>query len=219
MSSLENNKIFGALLGTGLFVMAAGIVSDMVFANHAPEKPGYELASLDPAAAAGGDASAEAAVPLPVLLASASAERGQSLVRACAACHAFEKGGPNKVGPGLYGVVGHEKAAHEGFSYSDALKSKGGAWSFEDLDHFIANPRGYAPGTKMAYAGEKNPARRADMLAYLRSLSDSPVDLPAVQAEAPPAEGAPAGGDSTPTTPGTAPAQPQQAPAQSQPPQ
>lgn len=200
MSSLENNKIFGALLGTGLFVMAAGVVSDLVFASHAPAKAGYELAALDPAAAGGGGAPAAAAVPLPVLLASANPERGQNLVKACAACHAFEKGGPNKVGPGLYGVVGHEKATHPGFSYSDALKGKGGVWTFDDLDHFIANPRGFAAGTKMAFAGEKDPARRADILAYLRTLSDAPVALPAAPAQT-----------------GAAPATPQPAPAQSQP--
>ncbi len=94
------------------------------------------------------------------------------------ACHSFEKGGPNKVGPDLYGVVERPKGSHEGFNYSAAMKAKGGNWTYEDLDHFIHGPKAFVQGTIMAFAGVPSGAERADILAYLRTLSDKPVDFP-----------------------------------------
>jgi cytochrome c len=113
-----------------------------------------------------------------VLLASADVAKGQAAARKCASCHSFEKGGPNRVGPNLHDVVGRAKAAVPNFSYSAALKEKGGEWSFENINAFLQNPKGYAPGTTMAFAGIGAAAERADILAYLRSLSDSPKPLP-----------------------------------------
>ncbi len=178
MDSFEFNKIAGAVLGTLLFLMGLGIFSDAVFHHGVPKQPGYALPVAETASAGGAAASAEAAVPLPQLLAKADAKKGEALIKPCTACHVFDKGGAAKVGPALYGIVNRPIAGAAGFAYSDSLKGKGGAWSFDSLDHFIANPKGFASGTKMAYGGEKDAARRADILAYLRSLSDSPVALP-----------------------------------------
>ncbi len=174
---IELNKIAGAALGTLLFTMVLGISADAVYSPKKPEKPGYDLPALAEAPAGGGEAPA-AAVPLPVLLAKADPKKGEANAKACTACHVFDKGGAAKVGPPLYGVVGRAKASVASFAYSEALKAKGGDWSFEDLSKFIANPKGYVNGTKMAYAGEKDPGKEADIIAYLRSLSDSPVPLP-----------------------------------------
>ena len=178
MDSFEFNKIAGATLGTCLFVLALGVFSDAIFARPHGGKAGYDLPGASDHGAAGGAAAAATAEPLPVLLAAADAKRGEGLVKPCAACHAFEKGGAAKVGPPLYGVVGH-KVAGQTFAYSDALKGKGGEWTFDQLNAFITAPQTFAKGTKMAFGGEKDAKKRADILAYLRSLADTPAPLPA----------------------------------------
>ncbi|NJM35495.1 MAG: cytochrome c family protein, partial [Rhodomicrobium sp.] len=128
---------------------------------------------------------APAAEPFPALLAKASAEAGAAQIKKCAACHSFEQGGPNKIGPGLYGIVGHPVASIEGFAYSEALKQYGGVWDYERLSCFLANPKGCVPGTKMAFAGVKKDAERADIIAYLRSISPDAPPLPSAQGAAP----------------------------------
>jgi cytochrome c len=176
MDSLLFNKFAGAVLGTLLFMMALTIGSEALFYVGKPAKPGYDLPAAAPVeAAAPKEAPAE---PLPVRLASAEAKRGQADAQVCTTCHNFEKGAGIKLGPGLYGVVGRPKATFPGFSYSDAMKAKGGDWTFDDLDAFITNPRGFVPGTKMTYAGEKDPHKRADIIGYLDTLADTPVPLP-----------------------------------------
>jgi len=177
--NIETNKIAGAVFGSLLFVVGVNVIAGGLFAPHKPAVPGYDLPAPEEAAAGGGAAAAAPAEPLPVLLASADPTKGQAQARKCASCHTFEKGGPNKVGPNLYGVVGGPKAHAQTFNYSAALKGKGGDWNFEELDKFIHNPKGAIPGTIMAFAGIPSADERANVLAYLRSLADSPVPLPA----------------------------------------
>ena len=140
-----------------------------------------DTATTAAASTAAAAAPAVAAEPLPVLLAKADAKKGEALTKACTACHSFEKGGANKVGPNLWGVVGRIEGGHPGFNYSAAFKEragKGEKWSFEDLDKFIANPKGYVAGTAMGYAGLKEADRRADLIAYLNTMADAPAPLP-----------------------------------------
>lgn len=177
MDSFEFNKLAGGILGTLMLTMMLGIFAHAVFAPTLPSKPGYDL----PSAAAESTADTKAAAPaepLPVLLAKADPAKGQTFAKACGACHNFEKGAAAKVGPPLWGVVGRKVASIDGFGYSDAMKAKGGTWSFEDINKFIANPKAYVPGTKMGFAGEESPEKRADIIDYLHTLSDSPEALP-----------------------------------------
>lgn len=179
MDSFEFNKIAGAILGTLMLTMALSLFSGFVFTPRMAAKPGYDLPA---AAAEEAAAPAEAAVPaapLPVLLAKADVAKGEADAKVCAACHNFQKGAGAKVGPPLWGVVGRQVASIGGFDYSEGIKKKGGAWSMEEINAFITNPKGYVPGTKMGYAGEANPEKRADIVDYLHMLSDNPQPLPA----------------------------------------
>ena len=179
--NIETNKIAGAVFGALLFVVGVNIIAGGLFSPQKPAVPGYDLPAPEEGAAAAGAAPAAPAEPLPVLLAKADPAKGQNAAKKCAACHTFEKGGANKVGPNLYGVIGRTLASHAGFNYSAALKGKGGEWSYEALNDFVLNPKGYAPGTIMAFAGVARPEERADLLAYLRTLADAPAPLPAAQ--------------------------------------
>jgi cytochrome c len=188
MNSFELNKILGAILGCCLITLALNITAGAIFSPHKPAKPGYAIAAKEES---GGEAAAkkEPSQPIETLLAHASAEKGQATAKQCGACHSFEKGGPNRVGPNLYNIVGNERGeGRNGFNFSQAMKSKGGKWTYDELNKFLANPRGYIPGTNMTFAGLPRDQQRADVIAYLRTLSDNPQPLPAA-AENKPAEG------------------------------
>lgn len=177
--SMEWNKIFGAVLLAGLIAMLAGFASKVLVHSKPLEKSVYVVATPE-GASAPADKGAAPAGPAPIapLLAAASPDAGQKVAKACAACHSFDKGGAAKVGPNLYGVVGGPKGHMQGFGYSDALVKTGGSWSYDELNKFLYDPKAYAPGTKMTFAGLKKDDDRAAVIAYLRSLADSPQPLP-----------------------------------------
>ena len=186
MDSFEINKILGAILGTCLFTLALNIGAGAIFTPEKPAKPGYDIAVQEhPAGGEGAKPVAED--PIEKLLASSDVGKGQNSAKACLACHTFEKGGPNRVGPNLWGVVGRPKASEAGFDYSAALKAKGGNWTIDDLNQFLTSPRTFVPGTKMTFAGLSRGGQRADVIAYLNSLADSPAPLPKAADVAPPA--------------------------------
>jgi cytochrome c len=192
MDSFELNKIMGALLGCCLVLLSLNIAAGAIFAPHKPAKPGYDIAVPETPAGGAPAGPAEPEKPIAELLASSDVAKGEQSAKKCAACHTFDKGGPAKAGPNLYGIVGNHAAHMEGFKYSAAMEgeeTKGMQWTFEELDHFLENPKAEVPGTAMAFAGLKKPDERANVIAYLRTLSDSPVPLPEAPAAAP-AEGA-----------------------------
>ena len=183
MDSFELNKIAGAVLFALLVIVSTRTVTNIIFTVQPPEKPGMEVEISEPAQA-DKKAGAKAEIPLAQLLKDGDAARGQKAFKPCAACHTFDEGGPNKIGPNLHGIVGKSLASADGFSYSEALTSKGGSWGYEELDAFLAAPKTFAPGTKMAYAGVKKDQKRADLILYLRSLGGNPPPLPDVMAPA-----------------------------------
>jgi cytochrome c len=181
MSSFELNKIAGAVLLAGIIAMVCGILSDALVKPRKLEKPAYVVAGVEAAATpAGGGAPQEAKLePIGPLLAKADANEGANIAKQCAACHTFDKGGQNRIGPNLYNVVGSHPAEVEGYTFSKALEGmKDKVWDYEALNQWLANPKAVAPGTKMTFAGLRKPEQRADVIAFLRSKSDSPPPLP-----------------------------------------
>lgn len=200
LPGMEFNKIFAALLVAGIVAMLGGFVAKKLVHPDTPETPGFPVEVAEGAGGAAAAAGPKGPEPVLGLIAAANIEQGMKLAKACAACHTFDRGGPNRVGPNLWGVVNAKKAYHEGFAYSSAMVEKAGVWSYQNLNQFLYKPKDYVPGTKMTYAGLKKPEDRAAMIAYLRTLADSPAALPSqgeIDAEAaafapPPAAAAPA---------------------------
>lgn len=202
MDSFEWNKIFGGLLAGLLAVLGVSIASDMMFARHLPEKPGYVVAGVEEGPAEGAPA-AEAEKPAAFYLASADVAKGEAVFKKCAACHNVDPGGANGTGPALHGVVGRPIAAAAGFSYSDSLKGMAGKpWDWDALWAWLKSPKAYAPGNKMSFAGIAKPEDRAAVIAYLNANSASPLPLPAAPAE----EAAPAAEEAAPAAEEAAPA-------------
>jgi cytochrome c len=194
MNSFEWNKIIGAVLGTAIFIFVIRLVAEKVYEPEIPAKPGYVVEGVVEGPAAGGPAAVvEEAMPdWGTVLASADIAAGKTISTKCEQCHDLSKGGPNKIGPNLYGVVDRVRASHPGFSYSAAMKGKPGNWTYDELFKFIKSPGSDIPGTKMSFAGLRSDKDRINLIAYLRSNADAPAAIPAPKPAAAPAAAAPA---------------------------
>ena len=184
------NTIAGWVLFAGIIGLGGSVVAGEVFHAERPEVMGYPIEGVEIEGEEG-----EAEKPIAFYLASGDAAKGEQVFKKCAACHNADPGGPNALGPALYGVMGNPVAAHPGFAFSDALKSKGGTWDWETMSQWLANPKKFAPGTKMTFAGLGNPQDRADVMLFLNARDNSPLAVPP-----PPAEAAP---DAAAAKPGT----------------
>jgi cytochrome c len=178
MDHVNVNRVALSALGAVLFVMLLTASSNLLLSPRTPAVPGFALPTSGPATEAAAGPAEPEAPPLPTLLAKADATKGAQFAKVCQTCHNFEKGAGPKIGPPLFGVVGRPIASIPGFAYSDSLKGVGGNWTFEALNVMVGSPKKEASGTKMTFPGEHDPQKRADILAYLQTLSDSPVPFP-----------------------------------------
>jgi cytochrome c len=179
MDAVEVNKVASAVLSALLVIFGGRTVLDIVYQEKKPEKPGWALPVTEPATEVKQQAPA-AFDPSQVvaLLAKANPDAGKDAFRKCQQCHTADKGGRNLVGPNLWDIVGRKVGEAPGFAYSEALKNHGGEWSFEELARYLHDPKSAIPSNKMAFPGVKDSDELADLLAYLRSLSDTPTALP-----------------------------------------
>jgi cytochrome c2 len=178
MKHYRLNQIAMAVLGALLLFFGAKTLVNIAYEEHEPEKPGYEVSGTEEKPD-GGEVKPAGGAELATLLASADPARGADVAKKCAICHSFDKGGPNMIGPNLYGVLGNDIASHEGYEYSDVLKAREGNWDYEQIDHMIEHPNVFAPGTKMAlFPGLPDAKQRADVIVYLRTKDDTPPPLP-----------------------------------------
>jgi cytochrome c len=198
MNSWDMNKVIGGILASVLFILVLKmIVIPIVFYTPEPAKPGYVVEGVqENTASTTTTAAAEETLPdWGTVLPKADVAAGQQTVQVCAQCHDWSKGGPNKIGPNLWGVVGRARASHPGFDYSSAMSANHDPWTFDKLFVYLKSPASMVPGTKMTYAGLRSETQRENLIAFLRTQSDSPLPIPApapAKAAAPAAPATPA---------------------------
>ena len=181
MNGLFWNKVAGAILALLLVVMGIRTFGDAMFHHEGPEDAGYPIDLSAVTTSSGGEEEEEGPVDYGLLLASADVTAGERIARRCASCHTFDQGGADMTGPHMWGVVGRTIAAVDGYGYSDALQgaqAEHGQWLWASLDGFLENPRRWAPGTAMSFAGLRDQEDRMNLIAYLRTLDENPVALP-----------------------------------------
>jgi cytochrome c len=209
MDSFEWNKIFGAILGTLIFIFVIRLVAEKVYEPEMPAKPGFFVQPVVEASSGGGAAApVEEAMPdWGTVLPTADVAAGKTVSVKCEQCHDTSSAKTVKIGPPLYGVVGRARASVAGFDYSAAMKAKSGSWTYDELFKFIKSPGAYVTGTKMTFAGLPSAKDRINLIAFLRTNTDSPVAIPApapaaaakpAAAPAAPAGAAPAAGAAKP---------------------
>ncbi len=186
----RSNFIAMFVLAAGIVALGGSIVTGEVFNHERPEKMGYPIAGV----VEEGAGAAVAEKPIEFYLASADPAKGADVFKKCASCHNDDKGGPNGLGPNLWGVVGDAEGKGRGFAWSDALSGKGGTWDWTSLGAWLHSPKAFAPGTKMTFAGLSDPQDRANVIAFLNAHSDAPKPLPSAPKDDPKAAaGAPVG--------------------------
>src|ERR1700748_3474549 len=162
MDSFELNKILGAVLASCIALWVMNSTAEALFAPRMPEKPGFAIAVKEESGGSKEAAAPAATEPIEKVLETGSVQKGGAAGKKCQACHTFAKGDKNGVGPNLFGVVGDHKGEGRNFNFSAAMKAKGGTWTYDDLNAFIANPKAFVPGTAMGFAGIQKDSQRAD---------------------------------------------------------
>ena len=179
MDSYEWNKIAGAVLGTLIFALAVRFASEAVFEVPKPAKEAYHVQGVVASASSASAAPAEEAMPdFGTVLPAADVTAGKTVAGKCEQCHDISKGGPNKIGPELWNVIGRPRASEPGYSFSSAMMSEHNPWTYESLFKYLKSPQSVVPGTKMSFAGLHSTSDRINLLAYLRTEEDTPAPIP-----------------------------------------
>ena len=179
MDSFEINKIIAAVLLIALVVIGIGKISDIAFYVKKPEKSAYKVEVLEQnTTSISKEEKVVEKIDIAALLALGNISHGEKVFKKCAACHLVNKGGENKIGPALYGIIGRKVASKEDYKYSKAMASYDKNWTFEEMNGYLKKPQSYIKGTKMAFAGLRKEKDRASVLLYLNQNSDNPLPLP-----------------------------------------
>jgi len=173
------NKIIVSIVFALILVLGINKISDVVFYVEKPEKSAYQVAVVTTASTTTTKTSSEVgeASDIMALFASVSSADGAKVFKKCAACHSIAKGGANKIGPALWGVIGRKAGAVPNYKYSKALVAHGKAWSFEEMNGFLIKPKDWIKGTKMSFAGLKKAEDRAAVILYMNENSDNPLPI------------------------------------------
>ena len=179
MDSFEINKIIAAVLLIALIVIGIGKISDLAFYVDKPQKSAYKVDILESSQTSSSVAETiEEKVDISALLALGDVSHGEKVFKKCSACHLVNKGGENKIGPALYGVLGRKVASKQDYKYSKAMAAYDKEWTFEEMNGYLKKPQSYIKGTKMAFAGLRKEKDRASVILYLNQNSDNPIPLP-----------------------------------------
>ena len=179
MDSFEINKIIAAVLLIALLVIGIGKISDIAFQVDKPEKSAYKVDIQESSQILSSTAEKiEEKVDISALLALGDISHGEKVFKKCSACHLVNKGGENKIGPALYGVIGRKVASKQDYKYSKAMAAYDKNWTFEEMNGYLKKPQSYIKGTKMAFAGLRKEKDRASVILYLNQNSDNPLPLP-----------------------------------------
>lgn len=177
MDSLKFNKIAAALLSSILLIMMFGKIGNFLVNPNTDVSNAYPIEVPETNTAVAKEEKEVVIEPITALLATANIESGLKIAKKCVACHGFDAGGPNKVGPNLYDIVNKDQGKAD-YAYSKVLAALNGKWTYEELNKFLYKPKLYSKGTKMNYAGLSKTKDRANLIAWLRTKSDNPVPLP-----------------------------------------
>tara|TARA_Y100000590_G_scaffold403442_1_gene490153 strand:+ start:443 stop:964 length:522 start_codon:yes stop_codon:yes gene_type:complete len=171
------NKIIVSIVLTVILVVGINKITDVIFYVEKPENSVYQVASTTSVSNTTSTESNSNSGNIMAIFASTSATDGQKVFKKCAACHSITKGGANKIGPALWGVIGRQAGNISDYKYSKAMAAHGKIWSFEEMNGFLIKPKDWIKGTKMSFAGLKNEKDRAAVILFMNENSDNPLPL------------------------------------------
>ena len=173
------NKIIASIILAVILVLGINKITDIIFYVEKPEKSAYQVASVSTATTTEktSASSSSGSGEIMALLASASVADGEKVFKKCAACHSIAKGGGNKIGPGLWNVLGRQAGSISDYKYSKAMAAHAKPWSLEEMNGFLIKPKDWIKGTKMSFVGLKKDTDRAAVILYMNQNTDTPLPI------------------------------------------